>query len=188
MNVYDFDQTIYGGDSSVDFILFCCRKQPKLLAHLFRQARNVLKHAAGSIETTQLKAGVFSFLATASDVDELVRSFWAAHASKIRSWYLAQKEASDLVISASPEFLLEPICRTLGIAAPIATRMDPQSGKISGENCKGQEKVRRFREQYPGAAIQDFYSDSLTDTPLADMAKRAFLVKGKRWVPWPKEQ
>ncbi len=31
MNVYDFDGTIYSGDSTIDFYLFCLRKQPEIL-------------------------------------------------------------------------------------------------------------------------------------------------------------
>ena len=31
MNVYDFDGTVYAGDSTVDFYFFCLRKQPGIL-------------------------------------------------------------------------------------------------------------------------------------------------------------
>ena len=50
-------------------------------------------------------------------------------------------------------------------------------------NCHGEEKVRRFREVYGDAQIDEFYSDSLHDTPLAKEAKRAFLVKKDEILP-----
>ena len=31
MNVYDFDNTIYKGDSTADFFIFCLRKHPKIV-------------------------------------------------------------------------------------------------------------------------------------------------------------
>ena len=32
MNVYDFDKTIYDGDSTTDFIAWCIRRRPSLAA------------------------------------------------------------------------------------------------------------------------------------------------------------
>ena len=31
MNVYDFDKTIYKGDSTLDFYFFCLRKKPIII-------------------------------------------------------------------------------------------------------------------------------------------------------------
>ena len=154
MNVYDFDGTIYRGDSSVDFVLHCYRRQPRLMAYAPQQLLSALKHATGSIDTTQMKEEFFSFLACAECVDALVQSFWAARRRRVKKWYLMQKKETDIVVSASPDFLLQPICELLDIAPPIATRMNPRSGKISGVNCKGAEKVQRFTEQFPLATIQ----------------------------------
>lgn len=44
---------------------------------------------------------------------------------------------------------------------------------------------RHFLERYPNATIDEFYSDSLTDKPLALMTKKAFLVKGNAFLDWP---
>ena len=62
-----------------------------------------------------------------------------------------------------------------------------KTGKFTGENCKGQEKVKRFRKKYGNAVIDDFYSDSLSDLPLARIAKRAFLVKKGKIREWNTE-
>ena len=57
-----------------------------------------------------------------------------------------------------------------------------------GENCHDTEKVRRFRALYPDAEIDEFYSDSLSDSPLAELAGKAFLVKKGRLSEWRTEQ
>ena len=69
----------------------------------------------------------------------------------------------------------------------MATVVDPKTGKHTGLNCHGEEKVKRFYQMFPNAEIDEFYSDSLSDTPLALEAKRAFLVKGDQILDWPKK-
>ena len=59
-----------------------------------------------------------------------------------------------------------------------------QSGKYIGENCHGKEKVRRFREEFGEAQIDAFYSDSHSDDPMAETAKKAFLIKGEEILDW----
>ena len=44
--------------------------------------------------------------------------------------------------------------------------------------------MRRFREVFGDAQIETFYSDSLSDTPLAREAKTAWIVRGDELVPW----
>lgn len=184
MNVYDFDKTIYDGDSTIDFYLYCLSRHPRLAGYIFGQIQGLFLHVTGQITTTEWKERFFAFLAGISDLEKLVESFWDSRQSKIKAWYLEQKQSDDVVISASPSFLLAPVCQRLGIAPPIATELDIASGKIPGTNCKGEEKVRRFFKRYPEAVIRRFYSDSTTDAPLAALAEEAFLVQGNSVLPW----
>lgn len=184
MNVYDFDGTIYDGDSTVDFYLYCIRKRPWLIVYAFRQGAGVLLRAAGRMDTAGMKERFFSFLRGLQDPEALVDTFWAARRSRIQGWYLERKRETDVIISASPEFLLAPICRRLGVQPPIATEMDPRTGRIRGRNCKRAEKVSRFTERFPEGKIGQFYSDSLTDAPLAALAEEAFFVKGQKITSW----
>jgi putative flippase GtrA len=66
----------------------------------------------------------------------------------------------------------------------MASEIDPKTGSYRGKNCHGEEKARRFREIYPDAEIDRFYSDSCSDAPLANIAQQSFMVKGERIVPW----
>lgn len=187
MNTYDFDKTIFYPDSSCTFYLYCLRKFPG--AVLPTAPRSLLKAAdygRRKLPAKQLKEQLFSFLPGIGDIDAVVARFWEENKWRIAPWYLAQRKEDDIIISASPEFLLEPICRELGVRL-IGTRMDKYSGRIEGENCHDREKVRRFRETFPGAHTENFYSDSLTDQPMAELADRAFLVDKNKLSPWPFE-
>ena len=188
MNVYDFDDTIYDGDSTVDFYLFCLLRRPQVLLSAPIQLSGFVLKALGWMDTTAMKERFFAFVRRLSDTEALVEAFWDTHLGKIKPWYLAQKAQDDVIISASPAFLLSPACKRLGIPEPIATRVDARTGCIEGQNCKGEAKTVRFREIYPHQPIDCFYSDSLTDAPMAARAARAFVVEGSSLRPWKGER
>ena len=88
-----------------------------------------------------------------------------------------QKENTDVIISASPEFLLKPLEKLLNIEKVIASKVDINTGKLLSKNCYGKEKVKRFQKIYPNKVISSFYSDSLSDIPMARLAKNSYLVQ-----------
>ena len=108
--------------------------------------------------------------------NQLLNEFWSANNKKVKDWYLSQKANNDVVISASPEFLLQPICNKLGVSL-IASKVDPSTGQFAGKNCHGQEKIKRFTELYPNETIDEFYTDSKSDYPFAALATKAYMVK-----------
>lgn len=186
MNVFDFDNTIYAGDSTRDFYLFCLRKNPALIRYLPKQLYALIKYTAGKTDRTYTKEQCYSFLASLRNQDTLIEEFWEQHIQKIRPWYREKQQNTDCIISASPEFLLNPVCRQLGIQHLIASRVDLSTGKYTGQNCSGQEKVTRFQMQYPAGHIEECYFDSDSDIPLARLASVAYRVTGntiQRWAP-----
>ncbi|MBQ7745742.1 MAG: polysaccharide biosynthesis protein GtrA, partial [Ruminococcus sp.] len=58
------------------------------------------------------------------------------------------------------------------------------TGIYDGVNCHGKEKVRRFYEVFPDRKIEEFYSDSYSDSPLAEIADKAFMVDGEKVTKW----
>ena len=184
MNTYDFDQTIFNPDSSYAFTMYCMRRFPKARKTIPGTSVAGIKYLMKKIRSRELKEQIFSFLKDIPDIDSVVLDFWDHKRGNLNKWYLEQRRADDIIISASPEFLLSPICEELGVSL-IGTRMDKHTGKIEGMNCHGQEKVRRFFEAYPDAHTEKFYSDSLTDEPMARIADEAFLVKKGKLSPWP---
>ena len=184
MNVYDFDKTIYDGDSTTHFYFYCLKKRPRILIHLPATAWAFIKYRLGRASKTQFKETMYRFLRCLPDTDALVEAFWKGHEKGIKAWYKEHKKPTDVIISASPEFLLEGVCQRLGVECMMASVVDKNTGKYTGENCHGKEKVRRFYERYPEGKIEEFYSDSRADTPLAEIAQKAFLVKGERLENW----
>ena len=181
MNVYDFDKTIFRGDSTARFLAFCLRRHPGILRRLPGIGCEAGRLALGLTDKTGFKSRLFGFLRDIPDIDAEVAAFWVEDRERIQSWYLKQRRLDDLIISAGPEFLLTPVCPRL-----IASRVDPKTGAYTGKNCDGAEKLVRFRAAYGDAPVEEFYSDSLRDAPMAGIAARAFLVKGDRIEPWPK--
>ena len=132
---------------------------------------------------TDFKQVMYRFLRYC-DTERDVSDFWQKNESKIKAFYLKQQQPDDVIISASPVFLLTPICQKKGIRHLIASKVNPKTGVYSGINCHGDEKVRRFYEKFPNGVIDEFYSDSYSDTPLAELSKKAFLVDGESVSPW----
>ncbi len=140
-----------------------------------------LKVPLGMADKTRVKERLFGFLRDIPDVDRAVADFWAENNGRIKPWYLAQRRPDDLVISAGPEFLLRPVCPRL-----IASRVNARTGCYAGKNCDGAEKLRRFRAEYGDAPIEAFYSDSMSDAPMAGAAAQACFVRGDEVLPWPR--
>ncbi len=185
MNSYDFDKTIYKSDSSTDFYLYCLCHYKKIFFRLPRQLGAFCRHYLFHTMTkTQMKEIFYEYFQDIPDMDKALADFWEKNIHKVKAFYIAQQKPDDVIISASPEFFLEPACQRLGIRHLIASPVDAKTGKHSGENCHGEEKVHRFREIFPDAVVEEFYSDSYSDTPMAKLAQKAYLVKGDKITEW----
>lgn len=186
MNIYDFDGTLYAGDSTMDFLKFSLKKHPALVRFLPEMGLAAVGYYVLRIsDKTAMKERFFRIF-TGYDAQALVEEFWDTHEKNIFPWYPGkQQREDDIIISASPEFLLEPICRRLGIRHLMASRVDAKTGKYTGFNCWGPEKIVRLKEQMGITHCDNFYSDSKADAPLANIADHAFTIeKDGTIVPW----
>ena len=184
MNVYDFDNTILRGDSTARFFAWCLRNRRGMWKDVPAQAVNGLLFALKIRKKQAFKQRMLHFLTLIGDVDGAVDAFWKENFSRVKAWYPPLHREDDVVISASPEFLIRPACQRLGITCVIGSPVDKRTGLFLGPNCHGQEKVSRFRARFPGQRIEAFYSDSRSDAPLAELAERAYLVKGETLTEW----
>ena len=185
MNVYDFDKTIFDGDSTFRFLKYILRHHPSVVLCAPRVAGNALLFATGLREKQAFKERLFQLVFSGfEDVEGLLRAFWDEHAGGIKKWYFETQRADDVVITASPVDIVRPMCERLGIKTVLGSPVDLKTGRYSGRNCHGEEKVRRFYERFPGGVVDDFYSDSHADDPMAKIARRAFFVRGDKITPW----
>ena len=111
--------------------------------------------------------------------------FYEKNRGRIKKWYIERKKESDVIISASPEFLLSTFCEELDVYL-IASEVDIRSGRFIGPNCRGEEKVRRFRSMFGDVSPDEFYSDSYSDAPMAEISKKTFYVKNEKIMQWKK--
>ena len=184
MNVYDFDHTIYNGDCTLDFYLFCVFRHPVILICIPRQLLAIILERIGKIDRTEMKSRFFCYFRKLHNIDEDVGRFWDLHEVNIKAWYKQQQLPDDVVISASPHFLLAEICKRCKIDNLIASHVNKNTGRFEGKNCCGEEKIRRYLIAFPECSIDCFYSDSYSDEPIAMMSKKAFFVTGSRIEPW----
>lgn len=186
MNVYDFDNTIYDGDSTADFYFFALKRHKKVLLTVPSLAAAFVKYYIFKRGTkTEFKEKMFAFLQYC-DIKRDISDFWKTHSKKIKPFFYEKHKVDDVIISASPKFLLVPICKELGITHLLASNVDMNNGTYSGINCHGKEKVNRFYQEFSNGIIDEFYSDNYSDTPLAKIAKNAFIVNGNNIYDWKK--
>lgn len=184
MNVYDFDGTIYRGDSTLDFFIFSIKHNPQIIKVIPHQISYLVKYYLGVCDKEQFKEEFYSFLYYIDDIDDLVEKFWKKHINKIYQWYHQNKKETDIIITASPDFLINPIKHYLGISDIIASKVDKNKGILIGRNCYGKEKVNRFKEKYSIDDVDFFFSDSISDLPMAKLAKSSFMIKNGRKIRW----
>lgn len=174
-NAYDFDETIYDGDSSVDFFFFCLHKNKKVLCSFFNQLGGLILYIFKIIDKTKMKEHLFSYLKQMKDIDSVIDEFWKEKGKNIKQWYLDQKLPTDVIISASPEFLLKPLEKKLDVTV-IASIVDKKTGRFESKNCHDYEKIKRYEEQFKDK-IKEFYTDSIkADKAMLEYAEVGYVV------------
>lgn len=176
--IYDFDKTVYNGETSINFILFFLSKHPHLILKFIFNLFLILFNIA-SLEKT--KNIFFSILNNIDDnvLDSDISLFWEKERNKIFPYFYNEikknkKECDILIlISASPDFLLENIYKKLGFDVLIATKYEKY--KMVSKNCKNTEKVNRLK-LLGEFEVLSFYSDSISDKPLYDIANNKYTI------------
>ena len=181
IDVYDFDGTIYNGDSSIDFLFYSIKNNKIIIKYIPKIFVFMVLKFLKIVSTKKFKEVYFSFIKEIGNLNEFVKEFWETKKEKINNFFLENisENKKIYVISASPEFLLEPYISKFKNIKLIATKVN-KNGKIEGENCKGKEKVKLLNKAEKDYIIENFYTDSLVDMPLIEISKNAYLVnKGK---------
>ena len=188
MNAYDFDKTIFHQDSTAQFALWCIKRSPRAALGALRLIVPGVGLLLHKVSKERFKERLFAACFPKGEkLERELQAFWRQNIGGVYRWYLNKKREDDVVISASPEFVVRPAMNLLGIKMLIASPLNPETGRFEGKNCHGEEKVARFRALYPQDEVEEFYSDSLSDAPMARLAKQAWLVQGEKLIPWPQD-
>ena len=78
MNVFDFDGTIYDGDSETDFFFYCFSKYPRVRKHIFPCMGYGILYFLHIVNKTTFKQKFLSFVKYIDDIDGAVARFWRA--------------------------------------------------------------------------------------------------------------
>lgn len=178
MTGYDFDKTIFDGDSFTHLWLYCLR-YVYIIVLLPYQLIVLLLFGIKLISRKTIKELFAVYLWLIPRKQKVIGRFWDKKLGRIKPWYLAQKREDDLIISASPYFLVRPACERLGLKNVIATDMSLSTGRIKGPNCYGLFKAELFERAYGSElTLEAFYSDSMSDLPMMQKSYEGFLVTG----------
>lgn len=182
INVYDFDNTIYKGESTLDFYFYCVRRHPVLLKYLFVILVSLVKYKMCIISKEELmnlcKKYVKGFLHDCPDARELAVKFWDRNFKKVKGFYKDIHKENDVVLSASFGFLLRPVMERIGVSNLVCSELDFETGDVE-RLCFREYKKDLFLERYKDVPIDNFYTDSLNDMPIIQLSKKAYLVKGE---------
>lgn len=182
MRVFDFDNTIYNGESVFDFFLFSIKYNPAVIKYIPVVMYNLIKYKLGKTTMEDLQQGfkkyAYKYMSSFNDPEKLVSEFWDSHINKIKPWYKPQK--SDVIITASFDVIMEEVCNRLGVENCICSKIDRDTMTVTYINFN-HNKLKRFKELYgENIVIDEFYTDNDFDKPMMSISKAAYIVKGNK--------
>lgn len=190
ISVFDFDKTIYKGDSFIDFYKFVLNKEKYRIIYLPIQIFYGILYVLKLINSHSFKNKFLIFLnkIQPNDLNNLVEEFWRENKNFNpelidRIDINNKKKIKTIIISASPENIINVICKSMNVDCLIATRLKFNNNhyQIDGRNCRGIEKINRLKD-YLGSNYQivEAYSDNNDDIELLRMAQFGYkIVNGK---------
>lgn len=178
VDIYDFDKTVIPFDSALKYWGFCMLYRPWIIILLplqFIWGMMMLTHII-SVQTC--KRWCFAYIKLI-DNEKTVKKYWDKYEKYVYDWFKPEnRRRTTVVISASPDFLIEEIATRLQVEYCICTTHNRKNGFMVGKVCRKDEKIRRFRELLPDAEVADVYSDNpKSDKYIFSLGKRCFLAK-----------
>ena len=180
MNAYDFDNTIYDGESIFDFFIFALKKDiwlikffPLVLFRLIEYKLNLLK-IEKIYQTCEIIINSF-FKHSNLNYDELIEEFWKINHKKLKQQFLDMLKEDDLIITGCPNFLINYIKDELKVKNIICTDFDLKNKKVNFI-CFNKNKVIAYKNKFKNKKINKFYTDSLTDIPFMELSSEVYLV------------
>lgn len=182
---FDFDGTLTTRDSFTTFLKWRAgsaryaqgmrRLAPAAAGYLFHRNRGRLKAAAAreflkGVPRERLEADARAFAETFAP--RLLRP------DALRTWRRwRERRATLVIVTASPDLIVQPFARGLGADLLIGTRLafddqDRLTGAFDSRNCRGPEKVTRLQAQFgPDLRLRAAYGDTSGDREMLKIAE-----------------
>lgn len=182
MKVFDFDNTLYHGESSLEFGFYLFKKNlkvffwiPKMLLGLLRYKKCLISREEIINQTNDFMQIIIS---SKKEVEDMAYEFWKKNEKYLHQELICTIEEDDVIITASPSFLLEPIKDKLKTSNIICSEIDLANRRVVNL-IFGEYKVKAYHEKYGDKIIDSFYTDSYNDKSMMDISKNVFLVERK---------
>ena len=197
--IFDIDYTITRKETLMEFFKYLVSKDIKNIKFLPRALYSGLMYGIKVYDEKRVKECFLKFI---ENIDEkelaiLTKSFYDERLSTILyedAVNMIKKLKNEgymvILISASPEFYIKEFYAIKEVDLIIGTKFIFENGKfvrkMSGNNCKGEEKVKRLekvlKEKNITADFKNSYmfSDSLSDKPLLDLVGNPYLINYKK--------
>ncbi|MFD3157541.1 HAD-IB family hydrolase [Haloimpatiens sp. FM7330] len=197
--IFDVDYTLTKKETAFEFLKFMLKKNPTFIAHVPKSFISALFYVLKIYDAGKAKERFLGFIdgIEEKDMEQIVKEFYKSKLSQI-----LYKDAIDtmrklknqgykvILISASAEFYLKELYNIKEVDKIIGTRFKIEEGihkrVIEGENCKGEEKVKRLMKYLKQEEIEaDFkesymFSDSLADLPLFKLVGHPYLINSRK--------
>ncbi len=185
--VFDFDNTLIKRNTLLDFFYqeFGLKKFIFCFMSLFF---SIFQYVLGAVPNYVLKEKLLIFYLSGMKKEqfEVLCTVYKNRLNKIVNktflkklvWHKAQGH-QVVIISASLENWILPWAKEYSIevlATQLEEKQDVLTGKISGKNCYGEEKVRRLLEKYPNRSEYTLYAygDGGSDVEMLKFADHSF--------------
>ena len=192
--IFDLDGTITRHDTLVAYVLGYVKSRPLRLFGFVLVLPTLVLHLFGFADRGALKASVIHWTLGGSsrrDLDEWTAQFVPRLLErgvfrKAMDQIAEHKRNGDVLVlmSASADLYVPAIARHLGFTDVTCTGVrwngDRFDGRLTTENCRGEEKVRRFgelRDRHAGLPTSA-YGNAGSDLPHLRLADRGVLVNG----------
>ncbi|MBD3768300.1 MAG: HAD family hydrolase, partial [Gammaproteobacteria bacterium] len=178
--LFDFDGTLTAKDSLGDFILFAFGK-PKTVIGGVLLSPTLAGYALGLMDNSKAKQQVLKYFFGGMSVEkmnELGQRYAKERLPKILrlagleklKWH-QQQGHQIVIVSASTKYWLKPWVDSMGfdlLATQLEVKEHKLTGCYAGENCHGEEKVRRIQAAYDLTQYDEIYAygDTSGDKPM----------------------
>lgn len=197
--IFDIDYTITKRETLMEFFKYSIQIDKKNIRFLPRAIFCGSMYMLKVYDEKKVKEKFLKFIdgIKEKDLAKLVKTFYdyklktILYEDALNMIKKLKSEGCDIyLISASPEFYVNEFYNIKEVDKIIGTRFNFTNGifrgEMDGENCKGEEKVRRLKEFIKKEKIEvDFkesymFSDSLSDKPLLDLVGKPYLINYKK--------
>lgn len=145
VDIYDFDKTVVPFDSALKYWGFCMVHNPwiiLLLPFQFIWGMMMLTHI---ISVRTCKKVAFLYIRLINN-EKNVKKYWDKYEKYVYDWFKPEnRKRTTVLISASPDFLIEEIARRMNVDYVICTTHDRKHGIMRSEVCRQRRKGQKVQ-------------------------------------------